>query len=94
VGAFEGILTIEDVIEEVVGKIQDEFDVERRWSPRSRNSPTAATRWTVASALDAVNETLGTAFESDAFDTIGGFRVERLGRRPRSTTRYRLTATR
>jgi len=80
-GAFEGILTIEDVIEEVVGKIQDEFDV-ASMEPSIEELADGRYEMDGGVPLDAVNETLGTAFESDAFDTIGGLVLSRLGRPP------------
>lgn len=80
-GAFEGILTIEDVIEEVVGEIQDEFDVaEMEASVDER--PDGSYTMDGGVSLEDVNETLGTEFEGDAFDTIGGLVLSRLGRAP------------
>ncbi|WP_222918777.1 hemolysin family protein [Natrinema sp. SYSU A 869] len=80
-GAFEGILTIEDVIEEVVGEIQDEFDV-ASMEPSVDELPDGRYAMDGGVPLADVNETLGTEFEGDAFDTIGGLVLSRLGRAP------------
>ncbi|SEV85582.1 hemolysin family protein [Natrinema salifodinae] len=80
-GAFEGILTIEDVIEEVVGEIQDEFDV-AAMEPSIDELPDGRYAMDGGVALDDVNDVLGTGFESEAFDTIGGLVLSRLGRPP------------
>ncbi|SIR88352.1 hemolysin family protein [Natronorubrum thiooxidans] len=80
-GAFEGVLTIEDVIEEVIGEIRDEFDV-------ASTEPSIDERSDGRYVMDGgvlladVNEILGTSFESDAFETIGGLVLSRLGRPP------------
>ncbi|PCR90072.1 hemolysin family protein [Natrinema ejinorense] len=80
-GAFEGILTIEDVIEEVVGEIQDEFDV-AEMEPSVDELPDGRYAMDGGVSLADVNELLGTTFEGDAFDTIGGLVLSRLGRAP------------
>ncbi|WP_455449540.1 hemolysin family protein [Natrinema thermotolerans] len=80
-GAFEGILTIEDVIEEVIGDIRDEFD-----APDAEASidelPDGRYAVDGGVTLETVNETLGTTLEGEAFDTVGGLVLSRLGRAP------------
>jgi magnesium and cobalt transporter len=81
-GQTAGLLTIEDVLEEIVGEIEDEFD------DRSRdNSVYTLADGTHRVAGDApiahVNETFGTDLPSDAFDTIGGLVSHEAGRVPR-----------
>ncbi|QLG47954.1 hemolysin family protein [Natrinema halophilum] len=80
-GAFEGILTIEDIIEQVVGEIQDEFDIAEM---EPSIDELADGRYVVDGgvSLVSVNETLETNFESEAFDTVGGLVLSRLGRAP------------
>ncbi|MFC4542402.1 hemolysin family protein [Halosolutus amylolyticus] len=80
-GAFEGILTIEDVIEEVVGEIQDEFDT-AAMVPSIDELADGRYAMDGGVTLAAVNDLLETEFESDAFDTIGGLVLHRLGRPP------------
>ena len=80
-GSFEGIATVEDVVEEVVGDIRDEFDVDEREPSIDRRDEGA---YTVDGGvpISKVNEALGTDFETDEFGTIGGLVLARLGRAP------------
>ncbi|MDF9746264.1 hemolysin family protein [Natrinema salsiterrestre] len=80
-GAFEGILTIEDVIEVVVGEIQDEFDV-AEMEPTVDELPDGRYAVDGGVPLGDVNDALGTTFEADAYDTIAGLVLSRLGRVP------------
>ena len=80
-GAFEGIVTIEDVVEAVVGDLRDEFDVdEREHSVRELEAGGYDIDGSVPLAL--VNEELGSTFESDGVETIGGLVLARLGEIP------------
>lgn len=80
-GAFEGLVTVEDVVEVLVGDIRDQFDLENP-------VPTVERRDDGSYAIDGsvplstVNEQLQTVFESDGVGTIGGFVLSRLGRAP------------
>jgi len=80
-GGVSGLLTIEDVLEQIVGDIGDEYDVDegegiRREGERTFSVP-ALTR------IDEFNETFGTRFSDEEFDTIGGLVLHELGRMPR-----------
>ncbi|SEW09654.1 hemolysin family protein [Halobacterium jilantaiense] len=80
-GVFEGVLTIEDVLEEIVGDIQDEFDTDgQQPSIDAREDGTYLVDGGVP--VQAVNDRLDTDFESDDVETIGGFVFSRLGRVP------------
>ena len=80
-GVFEGIVTIEDILEEIVGDIQDEFDTGAR-------EPSIEKRTDGAYVVDGgvpiqdVNDRLDSRFESDDVETIGGLVFSRLGRVP------------
>jgi CBS domain containing-hemolysin-like protein len=80
-GVFEGILTIEDVLEEIVGDIHDEFDT-------AGQQPGITARDDGAYLVDGgvpvqtVNERLDTDFENTDVETIGGLVFSRLGRVP------------
>jgi magnesium and cobalt transporter len=80
-GGVAGLITIEDVIEQVIGEIDDEFDVEDdqniRSSPDGRSVVRGATR------IDEFNAHFGTAFPDDEFDTIAGLVMQQFGRVPR-----------
>jgi magnesium and cobalt transporter len=80
-GGVSGLLTIEDVLEQIVGDIGDEYDVDeaeviRREGERTYSVP-ALTR------IEEFNETFGTRFSDEEFDTIGGLVLHELGRMPR-----------
>jgi len=80
-GAFEGIVTIEDVVEAVVGDLRDEFDVDdREHSIRQLDDGRYDIDGSVP--LTLVNDELGSTFESDGVETIGGLVLSRLGEIP------------
>ncbi len=80
-GTFEGIVTVEDVVEVVVGDLLDEFDVPAREpSIDRREDGTAVVDGGIT--LSAVNEALGTDFEHSGVETVGGLVLDRLGRPP------------
>jgi CBS domain containing-hemolysin-like protein len=80
-GAFEGIVTIEDVVEAVVGDLRDGFDVDER-EPGVRNVGPKSYEIDGSVPLATVNDELGSAFESDGVETIGGLVLARLGEIP------------
>lgn len=83
-GGMAGIITIEDIIEEIVGEIQDEYDSEESESLKSvtKLDDTAAVVPAVLH-IDELNETLNTRIpESEGYDTIGGFLFSHMGRVP------------
>ncbi len=77
-GVFEGLVTVEDIVEQVVGDIRDEFDADEP----SIDELDDGYRVDGAVPVSAVNDRLDASFESDEFDTIGGFVLDRLGRAP------------
>jgi CBS domain containing-hemolysin-like protein len=88
-GAFEGIATVEDVVEEVVGDIHDEFD-EAGQEPSIEQRARGVYVVDGSVTISKVNETLDTAFESGNFDTIGGLILDHLGRAPEAGDRISL----
>ncbi len=81
-GSTAGLITIEDVLEEIVGEIEDEFDDK---DGASAIYTLADGSQRVAGDVDivAVNEAFGTALPHDEFDSIGGLIAHELGRVPR-----------
>ncbi|UPV74334.1 hemolysin family protein [Halorussus limi] len=80
-GSFEGIVTVEDLVEVVVGDIRDEFDVDHREPSIDRRSD-GVFSVDGGVAVSAVNERLDADFEVSEFDTVGGLVLDRLGRAP------------
>jgi hemolysin (HlyC) family protein len=81
-GNTAGLITIEDVLEEIVGEIEDEFDVHE---DESGIYTLADGSHRVAGdvAIAAVNAEFDTEFPVDEFETIGGLVADHLGRVPR-----------
>ncbi|MFP4189271.1 MAG: hemolysin family protein [Halobacteriales archaeon] len=79
-GSLEGIATVEDAVEAVVGDLRDEFDVDAREHEIRETEDAYEVDGGVP--LAAVNDELGTAFESEGFETLGGYVLDRLGRVP------------
>ncbi len=79
-GGTAGIVTLENIIEEIVGEIQDEDEVDEQ-DAYIQISPDICS---VDARLNLVelNEKLATEFEAENIDTIGGFVVDHLGRVP------------
>jgi len=78
-GGTAGLVTIEDLIEEIVGEIVDEFDVEEE--PIHRVSESEAILDARVS-IDALQEMFGVQVEEGDFDTVGGFVFNHLGKMP------------
>lgn len=79
-GGFSGIVTIEDLVEEVMGNIFDEYD-EYEQLVKKIDADTYIVNGLLS--IDEVNELLHLELESDNSDTIGGFVVDLLGSIPR-----------
>ena len=78
-GGISGIVCMEDIIEQIVGDIQDEFDNERE-----DILPLGDNVWLCDARvdLDDLNETIGADFPSNDFDTLGGFVFDLFGKIP------------
>lgn len=76
-GGVAGLVTIEDVLEEIVGDIDDEFDTEERINIRQQSPRRHTVR--ALTPISEFNETFGTAFPDSEYDTIGGLVSNALG---------------
>jgi magnesium and cobalt transporter len=80
-GGVSGLLTIEDVLEQIVGEIGDEYDVDEGEGIRKEGERTFAVP--ALTRIDEFNAVFGTRFSDEEFDTIGGLVLHELGRMPR-----------
>jgi CBS domain containing-hemolysin-like protein len=80
-GAFEGIATVEDLVEAIVGDLRDGFDAEGPDDPIRRRDDGGYDA-DGSAALSTLNGTLGTSFAADGFETVGGLVLSRLDRAP------------
>jgi magnesium and cobalt transporter len=81
-GNTAGLITIEDVLEEIVGEIEDEFD-DKDAESAVYTLADGTHRVAGDASIASVNEAFGTAFPEDEFDTIGGLVAQEYGRVPR-----------
>ena len=79
-GGTSGIVTMEDILEELVGEIDDEYDNEKEVTKLSDNEYLVDPEM----RIDEVNERFDLDIQSDKFDSIGGFVIELLDRIPKS----------
>ena len=80
-GGVAGLVTIEDVLEEIVGDIEDEYDFDDDGMNIREDQPG---RYYVRAAteIEDFNEAMGTDFSDDDVDTVGGLVLHKLGRMP------------
>ena len=81
-GGVAGLVTIEDVLEQIVGDIEDEYDFDEDAGNIVVDN---AGRYRIKAATDIsdFNTTFGTAFGNDQFNTVGGLVIHALGRLPK-----------
>ncbi len=79
-GATVGMITLEDLLEEIVGEIRDEYDEDEEELIQKIEERTYLVEGSMK--LDDINDELGTALESEDYDSIGGIIIEALDRLP------------
>ena len=81
-GGVSGLVTIEDLLEQIVGDIEDEYDFDEA---EDNIIPEAGARYRVKAQTEiaAFNEALGAQFSDEEFHTIGGLVLQAFGRLPK-----------
>jgi magnesium and cobalt transporter len=80
-GGVAGLVTIEDVLEQIVGEIVDEHDIEEDAYIKKHNDNVYAVK--ALTPIEEFNHYFYSNFSDEEFDTIGGLVVQRFGRMPR-----------
>lgn len=81
-GEFSGIITLEDIIEEIVGDVQDEYDGHEEENIVKLNNQTYDVKGYLS--LHDLNDYLNLDLDSEDFDSIGGLVIDALGRLPQT----------
>lgn len=79
-GATVGMITLEDLLEEIVGEIRDEYDEDEEELIQEAGERAYLVEGSMK--LDDINDELGTDFSSEDYDSIGGLMIEYLERLP------------
>lgn len=87
-GGTAGLVTIEDVLEIIVGDIEDEYDIDEDVMILPRENGEFVVNALIP--LEEFNEALGVSLEDDNVDTLGGYVAMKLGRVPRTGDRFHL----
>ncbi|SDH49410.1 magnesium and cobalt transporter [Pseudomonas flavescens] len=80
-GGVAGLVTIEDVLEQIVGDIEDEHDVEE--DSYVKPLPSGDFLVKALTPIDHFNDAFGTDFSDDEFDTVGGLVMSAFGHLPK-----------
>lgn len=80
-GGIAGLVTIEDVIEQIVGDIDDEHDIDEEQNIRKDGDRQYIVRG--QTPIDEFNDYFGTDLSEEEFDTVAGLVMKQLGRLPR-----------
>ena len=83
-GGTEGLVTMEDVLEEIVGEIEDEFSRASRREPQIAPQPDGSALVDPGIPIDDIAELYGASIDGSGFDTIGGLVYHQLGRLPQT----------
>ena len=81
-GGVAGLVTIEDVLEQIVGEIEDEYDFDEA-SDNILAEPGGRWRVKALTQIADFNAAFGTAFSDEEHDTVGGLVINQLGRLPK-----------
>jgi magnesium and cobalt transporter len=87
-GGIAGLITIEDVLEEIVGEIEDETDIEEEQHIRKGDDNHYLVD--ALTPIEDFNEYFDTLFSDEEFDTIGGLVINAFGQLPSANQSIRL----
>lgn len=87
-GTTVGMITVEDLVEEIIGDIRDEYDEDEKEQVRKYDDRTYLVDGSMK--LDDLNDAIGTEFSSEDYDSIGGLIIEALERLPRNDETVKL----
>ncbi len=87
-GGIAGLITIEDVLEEIVGEIEDETDIEEEQLIRKGDNNEYVVE--ALTPIEDFNAYFGTLFSDEEFDTIGGLVINAFGQLPSASQSIRL----
>ena len=79
-GAVSGFVTFEDVIEQIIGDISDEFDIDEEAHIKAHGDGHYMLK--ADTPIEEFNETLQASFSDEAYDTIGGIVINQFGHVP------------
>ena len=88
-GGVAGLVTIEDVLEQIVGDIEDEFDFDETEANIVLDG-NGNYRVKAYTDLTDINKELGTNFSTEDFDTIGGLVLAHVGRLPKGGEEFQI----
>jgi magnesium and cobalt transporter len=88
-GGVAGLVTIEDVLEQIVGDIEDEYDFDETEANIVRDRQ-GQYRVKAQTEIADFNATFGTEFSDEDFDTVGGLVLAHLGRLPKRGEQFRI----
>lgn len=80
-GHVSGLVTIEDLLEQIVGEIEDEYDVDEDDTIKKHENGVFSVK--ASTAIEDFNEYFHTEFDNDEFDTIGGVVLQAFGYLPK-----------
>lgn len=87
-GGVSGIVTIEDVLEQIVGEIEDEFDFDEEDFIKKHDESTYIVK--ALTPIDEFNAVFNAGFSEEEFDTIGGYVTQYFGHLPKRDERINI----